>query len=108
MDHARTPNLSPTYAELAARYRSKARSLRSQAARYGDTPKGRAALVDAASAERMARSAEQSQAEIVAARNGYLTEFRKAQANADARYDVRLDPCSPHFDLATWMEAPCV
>ncbi|HYF47119.1 MAG TPA: hypothetical protein VD926_12965 [Acidimicrobiales bacterium] len=81
MDNARTPNLTPTFAEIAARQRAKARNLRAVAARYGpDTPRGRAALADAATFERIAASSDLAQAEVLAARNGTLAEFRRAQS----------------------------
>lgn len=80
---AGTPNLSPTFAEMAARMQSKARSLRHKAAQSGEnTPKGRLALADAAQYEAIAADLNESQAEVLAARNGLLTEYRKARANA--------------------------
>lgn len=76
----KSPNLSPTYAEMAARHRCAARSLRFQAARFGgDTPRGRLALSDAADHTRIAAGLEEKQAEALAARDGMLTEYRKAR-----------------------------
>lgn len=74
-------NLSPTYAEMAARMRSKARSLRLIAKKYGDTPKGRAALADAEVYARIAGGLDENQREALAARDGLLTEYRKAATN---------------------------
>lgn len=83
MDTARTPNLSPTFAEVAARMRSKARSLRHSAAQFGhDTPKGRQALADAGVYAGIALDMDEKQQEVIAARNGMLAEYRKARANA--------------------------
>lgn len=83
MPDSGTPNLSPTFAEMAARMRSKARSLRHQADRVGhDTPKGRLALADAAQYDAIGADLAENQREVLAARNGLLTEYRKARANA--------------------------
>lgn len=77
-----TPNLCPSYTEMAHRMRSKARSLRCSAARYGeDTPKGRHALDDAASFERIAEAMIEKAIEQLHARDGMLAEYRKVQAN---------------------------
>lgn len=81
-DVGRTPNLSPTFAEMAARMRSKVRHLLYVAQKYGDTPKGREALEDAASYERIAAGLDENQREALAARDGMLDEYRKARANA--------------------------
>lgn len=80
-----TPNLSPTFAEMAARMRSKARNLRYSAARAGvDTPKGRAALADAAKYEGIAVGLAESAVEQLHARDGMLAEYRKNRADRGA------------------------
>lgn len=77
-------NLTPTYAEMSARMRSKARSLRHTADCVGhDTPKGRAALADAAIFARIALDMDEKQREARAARDGFLTEYRKLRANKE-------------------------
>lgn len=82
MDVARSTNLSPTYAEIAERFRSKARNFLHRAEQYGDTPKGRAALAEASDYSIIAAQMDEKQAEALAARDGFLTEYRKARANA--------------------------
>lgn len=77
-----TPNLSPTWAEMAQRMRSKARNLRFVATKYGeDTPKGRDALAAAESYERIAAGLHEAHIEAMYARDGMLEEYRKVQAN---------------------------
>lgn len=80
-----TPNLSPTWAEMAARMRSKARSLRFTASKYGeDTPKGRDALASAESYERIAAGLHEQHIEAMYARDGHIDEYRKTAANRGA------------------------
>ena len=77
-----TPHLSPTWAEMAQRMRSKARSLRITAAQSGDdTPKGREALADAAAYDRIAADLHERHIEAMYARDGMLAEYRKSAAN---------------------------
>lgn len=77
-----TPNLCPTWAEMAARMRSKARSLRYSASKYGeDTPKGREALASAESFERIAADLYERHIEAMYARDGMLAEYRKFAAD---------------------------
>jgi len=81
----KTPNLSPTYAEMAARMRSKARNLRYIASKYGeDTPKGRDALADAAKYEGIAAGLAERTVEELHGRDGMLAEYRKSAANRGA------------------------
>ncbi len=76
-------NLSPTFAEMAERMRSKSRILRYKASQSGEnTPKGRLALADAAQYDAIAADLAENQREALAARDGLLTEYRKARANA--------------------------
>ena len=84
MTPSSAPNLSASYSEMAARLRSKVRSLLFTAGNYGDTPRGREALADAAKYERIATSLAEKQAETLAARDGLLTEYRKSAADRGA------------------------
>lgn len=77
-----SPNLCPTWAEMAARYRSRSRYHLNRAQRFGNTPKGRAEMKDAQFYASLAAEASEKQAEVIAARDGMLTEYRKARANA--------------------------
>jgi hypothetical protein len=78
-------NLCPTFAEMAARMRSKARNLRYRASKYGeDTPKGRDALASAESYERIAAGLLEKAVEEMHARDGMLAEYRKSAANRGA------------------------
>lgn len=74
-------NLSPTWAEMAARHRSKSRYHLACAEKYGDTPKGRQHMADAESFARIAASFSEKAAEASASRDGLLDEYRKARAN---------------------------
>lgn len=77
-----TPNLSPTWAEMAARMRSKARNLRFVAGQVGeDTPKGRDALASADQYDRIAAGLHEAHIESMYARDGQLEEYRKFAAD---------------------------
>lgn len=77
-----TPNLSPTWAEMAARMRSKARNLRYSASQYGeDTPKGREATASAEAFERIAAGLHESHIESMYGRDGFIEQYRKSAAD---------------------------
>jgi hypothetical protein len=81
-DVTSTPNLSPDFAEMAARHRSKARSLRFTAKRYvAGSPRYQELHVDAEAHDRLAVKFDYAQAEQRAGRDGMLAEFRKSVAN---------------------------
>jgi hypothetical protein len=78
-----TENLSPTFAEMASRFRSKARHCAWRAERLGlDTPQGRQLLGDAARYYKVANGLAERQLEILYARDGLLAEYRAAKVRS--------------------------
>lgn len=76
MDVAKYQSLSPTFEEMAERHRSVARNELYRFDVYGNSPKGRAAVKNAAAHRRIAVCLSYAQAEALAARDGLLSEFR--------------------------------